>query len=307
MRISIMGTGGVGGYFGARLSAAGYDVNFVARGRHLEALRANGLTLKSANGDLHLPSISVTDDPSNVGPVDYVLFTVKRFDTEPAAEMCKAMIGPETTVINVQNGMDAKDTLRGILDGDKVMDGAAYITNAAVIEPGVVGHAGPLARVVFGEADGSRSARGERFLNACVDAGIAAELTSNIARELWAKFALLATFSGVGAATRKSIGPIRNEPVTRNLMRDGLEEAVAVASAKGVDVGANYIAQQMELGDKIPEQTKPSMLIDLERGNRLELEWMSGALTRIGQEVDVPTPVHSTLYAALKLHANGPN
>jgi len=307
MRISIMGTGGVGGYFGGRLSAASHDVNFIARGRHLEALRSNGLTLKSANGDLHLSSISVTDNPSTIGPVDYVLFTVKRFDTEPAAEMCKPMIGPETTVITVQNGMDAENTLRGILGEDKVMDGAAYITNAAVIGPGVVGHSGSLARLVFGEADGSRSARGEGFLNACLDAGISAELTSDIARELWAKFALLAAFSAVGTATRKSIGPIRSEPVTRKLMRDGLEEAVAVARAKGVDLGESYVTQQMEFGDRIPEQTKPSMLIDLERGNRLELEWMSGALTRIAQEVEVPTPVHSTLYAVLKLHANGPN
>jgi 2-dehydropantoate 2-reductase len=307
MRIAVMGTGAVGGYFGGRLAAAGQDVHFIARGRQLEALQANGLKLDSANGDLHLPSVSATDDPSTVGPVDTVLFTVKRYDTEPAAELARVLVGPDTTVITVQNGMDAEDRLRTIFGADRVMEGAAYIANAAVVQPGVISHAGPLARLVFGERDGTRSARAERFLAACVDAGIAAELSERIATELWAKFALLATFSGVSTVTRMPIGPIRGEPVTRTLMVDGLNEAVAVARARGVELGADYVAGQMEMGDQIPGETKASMLIDLERGKRLELEWMSGALTRLGRESGVRTPVHSVIYAALKLHANGTN
>jgi 2-dehydropantoate 2-reductase len=303
----VLGSGAIGGYFGARLAAAGQEVHFIARGTQLQALRANGIQLKSANGDLHLAQVRATDDPATIGPVDFVLFTVKQFDTAPAALMSKALLDADTTVITLQNGMDAENRLDKIVGCNHVMRGAAYIANAAVIAPGVISHAGPLARLVFGELDGARSARAGRFLAACLDAGIAAELTPNILTEIWAKFALLATFSGVSTMTRKPIGPIRSEPVTRKLLADGIEEAVAVAKAKRVDLGKDYLAKQMALADSIPGETKASMLIDFERGNRLELEWMSGAVARLGDETGVPTPIHHFMYAALKLYAGGPN
>ena len=180
-------------------------MHFVARGAQLEALVANGIQLKSAIGDLHLQKVQATVDPATVGPVDVVIFTVKQFDTAPAALACKMLLGANTTVITLQNGMDAKDRLGKILGRDRVMPGAAYIANAAVVAPGVISHAGTVVRLVFGERDGTRSARAERFLAACLKAGIAAELTSNIRAELWAKFAFLATFSGASTVIRKPI------------------------------------------------------------------------------------------------------
>ena len=305
MKIAIMATGGVGGYFGARLAAAGEDVHFIARGAHLAALRGNGLTLKSANGDLHLQPVSATDDPATIGIVDIVLFAVKQYDTESAATLIKPLIGADTAAITLQNGMDKDERLSAVLGRDHVMDGAAYITGAGVAAPGVITHVGKVARIVFGEADGARSARGERFLAACKNAGIDATLSTDIAKELWAKFALLSAFSGITSVLRQPIGPIMADPDTRKLLTDAIIEAVAVATARGIDLGADYLQRQMAFNSGVPAETKSSMQMDLEAGRRLELEWMSGAVARIGDEVSVPTPTHHFIYAALKLYANG--
>jgi len=305
MKIAVMGTGAIGGYFGGRLAASGEEVAFIARGRQLAALRTRGLALKSAIGDLHLPEVRATDDPKTIGPVDLVLFMVKQFDTASAAAMAKPLIGAATTVLTFQNGIDTEDRLRKLLGAERVMEGAAYIANAAVTAPGVIAHAGTLARLVFGEADGKTSARGAAFLAACRKAGIEAELSAQIRTELWAKFALLAAFSGVSALTRQPIGPILAEPLTRDLLFDALREAVAVALAEGVDLGADYIEKRAAFAKLFPPDAKASMLLDLEHGNRLELDWMSGAVARLGAAKGVPTPIHRFIYAALKLHAAG--
>lgn len=305
MKIAIMATGGVGGYFGARLAAAGEEVHFIARGAHLAALRANGLTLKSANGDLHLEPVSATDDPAPIGAVDIVLFAVKQYDTEAAANLIKPLIGADTAAITVQNGMDRDERLRAVLGRGHVMDGAAYITGAGVASPGVISHVGKVARIIFGEADGRKSARGERFLAACKHAGIDATFSTDIANELWAKFALLSAFSGVSSVLRRPVGAILGDPDTRKLLTDAIAEAVAVAAAKGIDLGADYLQRQIAFSTGVPPETKSSMQMDLEAGHRLELEWMSGAVARIGDELGVPTPTHHFIYAALKLYANG--
>jgi 2-dehydropantoate 2-reductase len=305
MKIAIMATGGVGGYFGARLKAAGEEVHFIARGAHLAALRRNGLTLKSANGDLHLQPIAATDDPAQIGAVEIVLFAVKQYDTASAANLIKPLIGTDTAIITLQNGMDKDERLRAALGRDHVMDGAAYITGAAVQSPGVITHVGKVARIVFGEADGNRSARGERFLAACKNAGIDATLSTDIAKELWAKFALLSAFSGVSSVLRQPIGAIMSDPDTRKLFSDAIAECVAVAKAKGIDLGSGYMGAQVAFSAGVPPETKSSMQMDLEAGRRLELDWMSGAVARIGDELGVPTPTHHFLYAALKLWANG--
>ena len=305
MKIAIMATGGVGGYFGARLAAAGEEVHFIARGVHLAALCANGLTLKSANGDLHLQPVSATDDPATIGPVDIVLFAVKQYDTGSAARLIKPLIGAETAAITLQNGMDKDERLRTLLGRDHVMDGAAYITGAEVAAPGIIAHVGKVARIIFGEFDGRASARAERFLAACKHAGIDATLSDHVLNDVWAKFALLAAFSGVGSVTRKPIGPILADPDTRKLFGDAIAETVAVAKAKGVDLGADFVARQEAFSVTIAPDAKASMLLDLEAGRRLELDWMSGAVARIGDELGVPTPVHHFIYAALKLDAGG--
>jgi 2-dehydropantoate 2-reductase len=306
MKITIMATGGVGGYFGARLAAAGEDVHFIARGAHLEALCANGLTLKSANGDLHLRAVSATDNPVRIGAVDIVIFAVKQYDTEAAAELIKPLIGEDTAVISLQNGMDRGESLPSILGRDRIMGGAAYITGAEVAAPGVIAHAGKVARIVFGEFDGHRSPRAERFLAACKRAGIDTVLSDNIAKELWGKFMMLAAFSGVSSVTRMPAGPIMADLDTRKLMADAIAETATIARAEGIDLSADYVAQQTDFfaGNVAPE-AKASMLLDLENGRRMELNWLSGAVARFGDDLGVPTPVHHVIYAALKLYANG--
>jgi 2-dehydropantoate 2-reductase len=305
MKIAIMATGGVGGYFGARLAASGEEVHFIARGAHLAALRANGLTLKSANGDLHLQPVSTTDDPARIGPVDIVIFAVKQYDTEAAARLIKPLLGADTAAVTLQNGMDKDERLRSVLGRDHVMDGAAYITGAAVAAPGVIIHAGKVARMIFGEVDGRKSARGERLLAACKKAGIDAVFSADVDRELWAKFALLSAFSGVTSLLRKPIGPILADPDTRKLLTDAIAETVAVAAAKGIDLGDDYLSRQVAFSAGVPPETKSSMQMDLEAGRRLELDWMSGAVGAIGNALGVPTPIHRVIYAALKPYANG--
>jgi 2-dehydropantoate 2-reductase len=306
MKIAIMATGGVGGYFGARLAAAGEDVHFIARGAHLAALRTQGLRLTSANGDLHLRRVSATDDPATIGAADFVIFAVKQYDTEKAAKAIAPLVGAATAVISLQNGMDRRDRLRAILGSDHLMGGAAYITAAGIGSPGVITHVGSLVRLIFGELDGRSSARGERFLAACKNAGIAATLSTEIAKEMWAKFAMLSGFSGVSSVLRKPIGAIIGDADTRKLLTDAITETVAVAAAQGIDLGADYLARQMTLLDgKVPPETRSSMQMDLEQGRRLELEWLSGAVARFGDELGVPTPTHHFIYAALKLEAGG--
>jgi len=305
MKIAIMATGGVGGYFGARLAAAGEDVHFIARGQHLAALRANGLVLKSANGDLHLQPVSVTDDPASIGTVDIVIFAVKQYDTESAAKLIKPAIGADTAAITLQNGMDKDERLRAVLGRDHVIDGAAYIGGAQASSPGVISHVGKVARIIFGETDGVRSARGERFLAACKNAGIDATLSTEIAKELWRKFVWLSAFSGVSSVLRQPVGAIAADADTRRLFIGALSETIAVARAKGIDLGADYLTQQLNFLDQVPPETKSSMQLDLEAGRRLELDWISGAVARIGDELGVPTPIHHFIYAALKLYAGG--
>jgi 2-dehydropantoate 2-reductase len=305
MKIAIMATGGVGGYFGARLAAAGEQVHFIARGAHLDALRKSGLTLKSANGDLHLRPVSATDDPASIGTVDIVIFAVKQYDTESAAALIKPLIGGDAAAVTLQNGMDRDERLRAVLGRDHVIDGAAYITGAGVASPGVISHVGKVARMVFGEADGRNSARGDRLLAACKGAGIDATFSADIAKELWAKFALLAAFSGVSSALRQPVAPILADVDTRKLFADAITESIAVAKAKGIDLGDDYFSRGMSFSASVAPETKPSMLMDLEAGRRLELDWLSGAVARFGDELGVPTPTHHFLYAALKLYAGG--
>lgn len=305
MKIVVMATGGVGGYYGARLAAGGHDVYFIARGAHLAALRSNGLKLISANGDLHLPSVRATDEPATVGTADIVIFAVKQYDTETAAKLVVPVIGEETAVISVQNGMDPRESLKSIVGRDHVLGGTTYITGAKVISPGTITHTGTIARLVFGEYDASVSLRGERFLDACKTAGIDALYSADIGKEMWAKFALLSAFSGVSSMLRKAAGPIMSDPDTRKLLKDAIAETVAVAKAKGIDLGDDYVAKHGDFYGSIPPDTKSSMLMDLESGRRIELNWLSGAVAQFGDELGVPTPTHHAIYGALKPAAEG--
>ncbi len=304
MKVAVMGCGGVGGYFGARLAAAGCDVAFIARGTHLDAIRTSGLRVRSPLGDVHVAPARATAEPADIGPVDIVLFATKLYDTESAGRACAPLLGPDTAVISLLNGVDSEDELAAMLGPAHVAGGVAYIS-AAIAEPGVIEHHGSFARMAFGERDGQRSRRLAAFLDTATAAGIDAHLSDDIEAAIWAKFVFLASFAAVTALTRLPIGPIRDVPQTLALLEDAVAEAIAVARAKGVELGADAARKSLETIDGLPGHMKSSMLVDLERGNRLELDWLSGAVCRLGADLGVATPVHRTTLAALKPYAAG--
>jgi 2-dehydropantoate 2-reductase len=304
MRIAIVGAGGVGGYLAARLAGAGQDVALIARGAHLDALRARGLTLKSTLGDVTVRPRVASTDPATIGPVDIVVFTVKLYDTATAAEAIRPLIGPKTGVITFHNGVDGPRVLADVLGPAHVIGGVVQI--AAVIEaPGVIRHTGTMARYIIGEMDGRRSERIEAFAGALRAAGVDHEVSDGIGREIWQKMIFLSTFSGVTTLIRLPIGPIRSDPETFALLRACLDEAIAVARAKDVGIGDDHIDRALAFLGTLPDQMKSSMLQDLERGQRLELPWLSGAIVRMGHELGIDTPGHRFIVMALKLHADG--
>jgi 2-dehydropantoate 2-reductase len=304
MKIAVMGSGGVGGYFGARLAEAGCDVGFVARGAHLAAIRAEGLRVESPLGDMHLKDPRVTDDPATLGKADLVLFAVKLWDTEAAAERIRPLIGPETAVLSLQNGVQKDDILRRVLGPEAVIGGVCYI--ATVIDrPGVVKHTGTMQRLVFGEYDGRRSKRAEAFLDACTRAKINVELSDDVRRALWQKFVFLVGMSGATATSRLPIGRIRAHPLTRAFYFDLMRETVAVGRAHGVAIDDTYAEERLKFSDTLPGEMTASMHHDLERGNPLEVMWLSGGVVELGAAVGVPTPLNRAVRDILVLHAEG--
>jgi 2-dehydropantoate 2-reductase len=304
MRIAVVGTGGVGGGFGAALAKAGADVTFIARGEHLAAMKSQGLKVLSPRGDIHLVPTHATDNPTEVGHVDFVLFCVKQWDVETAGANIKPMIGPETAVIPLQNGVDAADRLIPILGSNAVMGGVAQIS-AAITGSGVIQQVGTFMRMVFGELDGRRSARGEKFLAMCLQAGFDATLSEAIQTELWMKFILLASNASIIALARQPVGKLRDDPDIRPVFIAAAREVMDVGRARGVALPANAIETVMGLTDHLPPPQKPSMALDLERGNRLELPWLSGKVVALGKELGVPTPTHGLMYAMLKPYIMG--
>jgi 2-dehydropantoate 2-reductase len=304
MRIAIMGTGGVGGYFGARLAASAADVTFIARGEHLSAMQTNGLQVLSANGDLLLKPARATHAPSEVGVVDLVMIGVKLWSTEEAVREIAPMVGPNSTVVSFQNGVIAIDQLLAAYGRQRVIGGVANI--AALIEaPGVIRHNGTMARLIFGELDGRKSARCEEFAALCQRAGFDHVLSEDINRAIWEKFVFLASFSGMTSLTRQPIGPIRTDPELRAMLREAIAEVVAVGRAKGANLPADQVEKSLAWADGLPATMVASMLGDLQRGNRLELPWLSGAVVKLGVELGVPTPTHRFISLALKPYANG--
>lgn len=304
MKIAVMGTGGVGGYFGARLAAKDVDVTFIARGAHLQAIRASGLRVESPNGNVHIHPAQATDTPGDVGPVDYVLFTTKLWDTTSAAKAIRPMIGADTAVISLQNGVSARHSLGEILGRGHVMGGLALISSF-IAAPGVIRHAGKMARVVFGEFDGTHTPRARALLEAFHEAGVDADLADNIERAIWQKFIFLVGLSGVTAVTRQSIGPLREDADTRALLAQVMAETAAVARAKGIEIDPAFLDDRLAFMDTLPADMTSSMAHDLVQGNRLELDWLSGAVAHMGGELGVDTPANAFIYTTLKLSAAG--
>ena len=296
-RIAVFGTGAVGGYFGARLLAAGENVAFIARGRQLETLRRDGLSVVSPRGDVHLRELVVTDHPEDIGPVDFVLFCVKLYDAEEAAAQLVPLLRPETAVITTQNGVDVRDLIARRVGADRVVGGAVYIM-ASLETPGRIRHTAA-DTFVFGEREGARSARLLAFEAAGTRAGFQARLSTSIDVDLWIKFVRLATWAGTTTVARSTVGVIRDDPGLSAMMRAALDEAIAVGRARGVPLPPALAAETESLWSSFPYEAKSSMLEDLERGRRLELPWLSGAVVRMGREAGVPTPVHQFIATAL--------
>jgi 2-dehydropantoate 2-reductase len=304
MRFVIMGAGGLGGYFGARLVAAGNDVAFVARGAHLAAIRSDGLRVRSALGDLHLRDIVATDDPSTLTPADVVIIAVKLWDTETAAEAVKPLVRPATAVVSFQNGVNKDDVLTRILGRDAVIGGVGQI-GVVIGSPGVIVHTGTMAKLIFGELGNRRSARVEALRAVCVAAGIDAEIAEDIGLAIWEKFVFLVGMSGCTASMRSPIGPIRANPQARGFLLDVVREAVTVGRAMGVALPADYAEQRMAFIDTLPAEMTASMQGDLARHNRLELPWLSGAVVELGARLGVPTPLNRAIRDVLVLYVNG--
>ena len=303
MRIVIIGAGGVGGYFGSRLIASGADVTFIARGAHLDAMRATGLRLESPKGNLHLRDVRAVSDVGRVGTADVVMVTVKMYDLESAAASLQPLVGADTVVVTFQNGVEAVDIASRHVGREHVAGGVAYIA-AVIAEPGLIRHTS-MDTLIFGELDGRSSERLAALERACLGAGFTSRVSNDIEVDLWAKFARLSVFSGMTAVTRSPIGVLRDDPELLAMLQAACEETIAIARARGVRLPQTLMNDITQMVTSLPHQAKASMLEDLERGRRLELPWLSGAVVRLGKELGVPTPIHSFITTVLKPHVNG--
>ena len=305
MKIAVMGAGAIGGYFGGRLAKAGFDVSFIARGAHLDVIRKNGLKVLTPLGDFTIHPATVTDDPAEVGPVDVILFMVKNYDTLQAAEQIRPLVGSDTAIIPFQNGVEARAMLSNVLGARHVLGGVAFIP-ASIQEPGVIKHNAELAKLVFGEFDKQITPRALSFLDALEKAGVTGEIPADISMVLWSKLMFLTSMSAINCITRQPVGLVQSDGETIALYMDAMREVAAVAVAHGVSLGEEAIANNMALAKSFPPNNKTSMFQDLEAGRRLEIDYLSGAVVRLGREKGIETPIHRTAWVAIKPWINGP-
>jgi 2-dehydropantoate 2-reductase len=305
VRIAVVGAGGVGGGFGAALAKAGADVTFIARGAHLAAMKSEGLRVQGGRGETHLVPTQATDDPASIGEVDVVLFCVKLWDVESAGAQIKPLVGTETAVIPLQNGIDAAERLAPILGEKAVMGGVAQIS-ASIIKPGVINQVGTFMRMIFGELDGRITPRGKALRDLCLKAGFDVTLSDQILTELWMKFILLASNASIMALSRQPIGKMRDDVDMRAVFALAFQEVIDVGRANGIALPADALDKTLGFVDHAPPAMKPSMALDLERGNRLELPWLGGKVVGLGRKLGVATPTHAMMYALLKLYIMGP-
>jgi len=298
MRIAIIGAGGVGGYFGGKLAHGGADVVFIVRGATLDAMRTHGLRVDSIKGDFVIEHPNATDDPASVGKVDAIFVTVKTWQIEEVAAQIKPMIGENTMVIPLENGIDAADQLAAIVGREHVLGGLCGIVSF-IAAPGHIRHAGAEPFIMFGELDNRRTARAEQLRDECLRAGVQADIPSDIHHALWSKFVFIAAMSGVGAATRVPIGGWRAMPETRDLATRAISEIVDLARARGVDLGAEAVDRTLARFDALPPDATSSLQRDIIDGKPSELDAQLGAVVRLGRAAGVPTPVCETLYNIL--------
>jgi 2-dehydropantoate 2-reductase len=304
MKIAVMGPGGVGGYFGARLAAAGNDVTFVARGAHLEAMRKSGLRLDAELGSLHLNPVKAVADATEIPVANAILFAVKMRDTETAAESLRPLVAKGAAVFTFQNGVESAERIGRIVGVANVVPGVARI-GSHISAPGVIKQIGTFCRLEFGERDGKPSARTTALLQACKAAGFEAVIPANIEREVWMKFAMLAPLSGITALTRMSIGPIRANPRSRALLEAAVKETVAVGVALEAGLTPADTDDLLKLIDGLPSGLMASMAHDLLAGKPIEIDGLSGAVARLGKSSGVPVPTHTFIAQALAPFTEG--
>src|SRR5947209_2660206 len=304
MRMEVMAAGAVGGYFGGRMAAAGHDVTFIARGAHRDAIRRDGLRIESALGDLHLKDLNVTDDPKQVGPVDVVLFAVKLWDTETAGEQARPLVGSNTRVITLQNGVDSVERLAPILGENVTIGGATYVV-ATIARPGVIRHTGAMAKVRCGRLDRRPDAVLAGYVEQIKAANIDITLSDHMLLDLWKKFVQLSGTSGITAGTRQPLGVIRDDEDMRAFFYKLMQETIAVGRAAGVAFPPDFQAELDRSVAVFPPTMKASMANDLDAGKRLELDWLAGKVIALGRKYGISTPAQEAVYAILKLHRMG--
>ncbi len=302
MRIAVMGSGGIGGIIGARLSEAGADVSFIARGPHLAAMRDKGLSISSPFGDIVVSPVNASDDPAEIGPVDAVFFAVKTYDSEQAATAMRPLLSPSTRVVTIQNGIDSVATLSRYIPANQVIAGATYLS-AFIGGPGEIVHSGATEVLVGCPRD--RIVRALQQMSARAK-GLELRPVEDIDGILWEKFVTLSAFSGATALTRAGIGRILADPEARTLIEQLRDESMAVAAASGHPMSTGFVDRVNTRWTVIAPDAKSSMAIDLERGKPIELAWLSGRMHELGISLGIPTPAHTAVYRALHLHARGP-
>ena len=304
MRFAIMGAGGVGGYYGACLARAGNDVAFIARGAHLAAMRDKGLLIHDRDGDFTVAPVTATDDNSKLEPVDAVLLCVKLYDVEASAKQIAPLLAPKSIVVTTQNGVEAPEIVNSVIGAGRTLAAATYIS-ATIIEPGAIRRNNDLTHIEIGELDGPASARVDALVEVFKAAGLDARPSDDTAALLWSKFVLLAANSGMTSLIRQDTGVLRDDPVIREAHTAALAEVAAVGRALDVKLADDIEQRCLEWLDQ-NAPIKPSLLVDLEAGKRLEVGWLSGAVHRLGKKAGVPTPTHTAIYAALRPFENGP-
>ena len=300
MRIAVLGSGGIGGYYGALLAKAGHDVSFIARGAHLEAMQQRGLTLRTPDGDSTIPVTAVADTRT-VGAVDLVLFCVKSYDTEPAAQALAPLMARDTAVVTFQNGVDNVEAIASVVGSGTVLVGVVYIA-LQLAGPGMVQRTGGEGKIVLGELGGTLTERVQRIASAFQQSGVPHQVSTDINRVLWEKFLFIAGVGGVTALARSGIGPLLASPEGRTLLTTSREEIAAVARAERVPLPADAADRAVEQAATLPPQWRSSLARDLEDGRRLEVEALSGAVVRRGLKLGLPTPIHQTIAACLSVH-----
>jgi len=301
MKIAVMAAGGLGGYYGALLAKDGHTVTFIARGAHLQAIRESGLAIKSVHGDHSIKSAQATDKPAEVGPVDWILFSVKTYDTESAARAMRPMIGRDTIVMTFQNGVDAAEEIGTIVGPEHVLVAPTQITSN-IIAPGVIQQKSPFRTTTIGEIGGQGlTPRVEQIVAAFKRTGIDASAAPDGRIPLWHKFIFIASTSGLASLARTEPYDLFQLPEARATLHAAMEEVDTVGRASGIEMDANIVERQYELALSLKPGIKPSMQLDVEQNRRLEIDALSGAVVRIGAAKGIPVPVHRTIYAALKM------